>query len=315
MPRADTPHAVRVAFAGTPDFAATILKRLVASEHDVGLVVSQPDSRSGRGRRETPTPAALLARELDLPLRQPARISEVSAQISDHDALVVAAYGQILRPDTLYAAREGAWNVHASLLPKYRGAAPVERAIMAGERETGVTIIRMDEGLDTGPVALLRPVEIPTDMTGGELAGLLARLGAEAIVEVLGQIEAGEVNLTEQDSHHATYAAKLVDEDLVIRWDAGVGGVANLVRALSPHLGARTFHPEVEGPVRIWRSRVAEGDASALGAGSIRVENDRMVVGCGVGALEVLELQMPGAKRLAARDFLRGNALEGAFDW
>jgi methionyl-tRNA formyltransferase len=306
---------VRVAFAGTPDFAATILKRLVASEHDVGLVVSQPDSRSGRGRRKTPTPTALLAHELDLPLRQPARISEVSAEISNHDALVVAAYGQILRPDTLYAAREGAWNVHASLLPNYRGAAPVERAIMAGERETGVTIIRMDEGLDTGPVALQRPVEIPTDMTGGELAGLLASLGAEAIVEVLGQIEAGEVNLTEQDSRHATYASKLVDEDLVIRWDAGVGAVANLVRALSPHLGARTFHPEVEGPVKIWRSRVAEGNSSALGAGSIRVKNDRMVVGCGVGALEVLELQMPGSKRLAARDYLRGNALEGAFDW
>ena len=262
-----------------------------------------------------PTPAALLARELDLPLRQPARISEVSAEISDHDALVVAAYGQILRPDTLYAAREGAWNVHASLLPKYRGAAPVERAIMAGERETGVTIIRMDEGLDTGPMALQRPVEIPADMTGGELAGLLACLGAEAIVEVLGQIEAGEVNLTEQDSRHATYAAKLVDEDLVIRWDAGVGEVANLVRALSPHLGARTFHAEVEGPVKIWRSRVAEGEISALGAGSIRVKNDRMLVRCGVGALEVLELQMPGAKRHTARDFLRGNALEGAFDW
>jgi len=306
---------VRVAFAGTPDFAATILKRLVASEHDVGLVVSQPDSRSGRGRRVRPTPAALLARELDLPLRQPARISEVSAEISDHDALVVAAYGQILRPDTLYAAREGAWNVHASLLPKFRGAAPVERAIMAGERETGVTIIRMDEGLDTGPIALQRPVEIPADMTGGELAGLLACLGAEAIVEVLGQIEAGEVNLTEQDSRHATYAAKLVDEDLVIRWDAGVGEVANLVRALSPHLGARTFHAEVEGPVKIWRSRVAEGEISALGAGSIRVKNDRMLVRCGVGSLEVLELQMPGAKRHTAREFLRGNALEGAFDW
>lgn len=305
---------MKVAFAGTPDFAATILDRLVASEHDVGLVVSQPDSRSGRGRRERPTPVALLARELGLPLRQPARISEVSSEISDCDALVVAAYGQILRPDTLYAAREGAWNVHASLLPKYRGAAPVERAIMAGERESGITIIQMDEGLDTGPVALQHPAEIPPDMTGGELAELLAHLGAEAMVEVLGQIESGEVNLTEQDSLQATYAAKLEDEDLVIRWEAGAGEVTNLVRALSPHMGARTFHPEVEGPVKIWRSRVAEGDSSALGAGSIRARDGRMVVGCGVGALEVLELQMPGAKRLAARDFLRGNALEGAFD-
>jgi methionyl-tRNA formyltransferase len=305
---------LKVAFAGTPDFAATVLQGLVASDHDVGLVISQPDTRRGRGRKERPTPVAELARSLDLPLRQPARISEVSEEISDHDALVVAAYGQILRPDTLYAAREGAWNVHASLLPRYRGAAPVERAIMNGERETGVTIIRMDEGLDTGPMALQRPVQIPPDMTGGELAEVLARLGAEAVVEVMSRIEAGEVNLTEQDSLHATYASKLSDEDLVIRWDRGVDEVANLVRALSPHIGARTFHPEIEGPVKIWRSRVLEGEFPPLEAGEIRAENGRLLVGCVVGVLEVLELQMPGARRLAARDYLRGNALGGSFD-
>jgi methionyl-tRNA formyltransferase len=305
---------LKVAFAGTPDFAATILRGLAASDHEVGLVVSQPDARRGRGRKERPTPVAQLARDLDLPLRQPTRISEVCEEISTHDALVVAAYGQILRPDTLYAAREGAWNVHASLLPKYRGAAPVERAIMNGERETGVTIIRMDEGLDTGPMALQRPVEIPPDMSGGELTDRLAHVGAKAIVEVLDRIEAGEVNLTEQDSLHATYASKLSDEDLVIRWRVGASEVANLVRALSPHVGARTYHPEVEGPVKIWRSRVTEGDTASLEAGVIRVENGMLLVGCGVGVLEVLELQMPGARRLAARDYLRGNALEGAFD-
>src|SRR3712207_3159892 len=157
---------MKVAFAGTPDFAATILRGLVTSDHEVGLVISQPNPRRGRGRKESPTPVALLARSLGLPLRQPARISEVAAEISGHDALVVAAYGQILRPDTLYAARMGAWNVHASILPRYRGAAPIERAIMNGERETGVTIMRMDEGLDTGPLALRRPVAIPPDMTG-----------------------------------------------------------------------------------------------------------------------------------------------------
>ena len=306
---------MKVAFAGTPDFAATVLRGLVASDHDVGLVVSQPDARRGRGRKQEPTPVAGLAHALGLPLRQPARISEVSDEISDQDALVVAAYGQILRPDTLYAAREGAWNVHASLLPKYRGAAPVERAIMAGERETGVTIIRMDEGLDTGPMALQRPVEITSDTTGGELTDLLAHVGAEAIVEVLDQIEAREVTLTEQDSLNATYASKLSDEDLVIRWDAEVGEVRDLVRALSPHIGARTFHPEVEGPIKIWRSRVPEEEDHSLETGFIRAENGRLLVGCGVGLLEVLELQMPGAKRLATREHLRGNALGGAFDW
>lgn len=305
---------MKIAFAGTPDFAATVLRGLISSGHEVGLVVSQPDARKGRGRRAQPTPVAQLARSLDLPLRQPARMSEVAGEISSNDALVVAAYGQILRPNTLYAASEGAWNVHASLLPKYRGAAPIERSIMAGEPESGVTIIRMDEGLDTGPMALQRPLPIPPDMTGGELSELLAGLGTEAVVEVLNQIEAGAVNLIEQDSLHATYAPKLLDEDLEIRWDRSVEDVANLVRALSPHLGARAFNSGVEGPVKIWRAEVFDGVVPTLKAGAIRTENGRILVGCGVGVLEVLELQMPGGKRLAARDFLRGNTLEGAFD-
>jgi methionyl-tRNA formyltransferase len=304
---------LRVAFAGTPDFAATILRTLLSSDHEVELVVSQPDPRRGRGRKTAPTTVAELARAAGLPLRQPSRISEAAREISEHDALVVAAYGQILPPDTLHAAREGAWNVHASLLPRYRGAAPVERAIMNGERETGVTIIRMDEGLDTGPIALQRAVEIPSDMTGGELAELLARIGGEAIVEVLSLVEDGSVTLTEQDSLHATYAPKLRDEDLVVRWDRRVERVRDLVRALAPHIGARTYHPEVEGPVKIWRARVCEGEGVSLEIGHIHAENDRFLVGCGTGILEVLELQMPGSKRLQARDFLLGNTLSGTF--
>jgi methionyl-tRNA formyltransferase len=305
---------LNVAFAGTPDFAATILRGLNSSDHDVGLVISQPDTRRGRGRKEHPTPVAELARSLGLPLRQPARISEVSGEISDHHALVVAAYGQILRPDTLYATREGAWNVHASLLPKYRGAAPVERAIMNGEHETGVTIMRMDEGLDTGPIALQRTAEIPPDMTGGELSTLLAEIGSKAVVEVLGLIEAGAVTLIEQVERGATYASKLVDEDLVVGWDRGVRQVHDLVRALSPHIGARTSHPEIEGPLKIWRARVFEQRDLPLNAGHIYAENDRILVGCGTGVLEVLELQMPGAKRLSTPDFLRGNTLSGVFE-
>ena len=305
---------MKVAFAGTPDFAATILRGLVSSDHEVGLVVSQPDPHSGRGRKSAPTPVARLARHLGLTLRQPARISEAACEISEHDALVVAAYGQILRPDTLYAARQGAWNVHPSLLPKYRGAAPVERSIMNGERETGVTIMRMDEGVDTGPIALQHAVEIPPEMTGGELAELLARLGAEAVVEVLFALATGTVALTEQDSLRASYAPKLSDRDLVIGWDREAEELRDLIRALAPHVGARTFHPGVEGPVKIWRAKIfEEGDASPLGVGHIRAGDGRLLVGCGAGVLEVLELQVPGSKRLATQDFLRGNALEGAF--
>ncbi len=304
---------MRIAFAGTPHFAATVLQGLISSPHEVGLVISQPDSRKGRGRRTTRTPVAELAHSHDLLLSQPASISEISDELSHYDALVVAAYGQILRPDTLYAASEGAWNVHASLLPKYRGAAPVERAIVNGETETGVTIIRMDEGLDTGPMALQYPVAIPPDMNAGELTNLLARTGAKAIVEGLDLLQTNTLTLVDQDSCHATYASKISDEDRIIRWGREIREVHNLIRALAPHIGARTFHPDVEGPVKIWRSTILDRTAASAEAGYIDAENGRIAVYCGKGRLEVLELQVPGGRRLQARDFLLGNTLEGAF--
>jgi methionyl-tRNA formyltransferase len=307
---------MRVAFAGTPGFAATVLRGLLDSKHEVGLVISQPDAPRGRGRRPTPTPVATLAREMGLDLRQPARISEAAAEISAHDALVVAAYGQILRPDTLYAARNGAFNVHASLLPKYRGAAPIERAIMAGETTTGVTIIKMDEGLDTGPMALQRETPIGDDMTGGELTAQLARLGSEAIVEVLSMVEACTLDLKEQDSDLATYVPKLEVEERGIRWDRSCEEVRNLVRALAPHIGARTFHPEVEGPIKVWKVRETEiflEDFMPLKPGEITAANNLLLVGCADGTVSVERLQMPGKKALSAGEFLRGNELGGMF--
>src|SRR5215213_9130341 len=226
---------MKLAFAGTPAFAATILRGLMTSGHEVGLVISQPNRRRGRRRRLSRAPVTELAVSADLPLRQPARIGEVADEISTHDALVVAAYGQILRPDTLYAAPLGAWNVHASLLPRYRGAAPVERAIMHGETQTGVSIIRMDEGLDTGPIALQVPTLIPPEMTGGELTQTLANLGAKAVVEVMHNLEKNSLTLRGQDGLRATYAAKLEDEERVVRWGEEVEKVHDLVRALTPH--------------------------------------------------------------------------------
>lgn len=304
---------MRVAFAGTPEFAATILRALISSRHEVGVVISQPDARRGRGRKPAPTPVAALARDAGLRLLQPARISEAADEISAHDALVVAAYGQILRPDTLYAARHGAWNVHASLLPAYRGAAPVERAIMAGERRTGVTIMRMDEGLDTGPMALQRQLEIPPDMTGGELTDQLADLGAKAIVDVLDKLESGDLTLTEQDSLNATYAAKISGEERVVDWGRGVEEVHNLIRALAPHIGARAFHPEIGGPVKLLGSRIAGDATPGLEPGEILAANGRIFVGCGKGTLEVRSLQLPGGRVLSASEFLRGNTLGGRF--
>jgi methionyl-tRNA formyltransferase len=304
---------LKVAFAGTPEFAATILRALISSPHEVGLVISQPDPRRGRGRKTTPTPVAELARHHGLYLEQPARISELDNELSTFDALVVAAYGQILRPDTLYAPRHDAYNVHASLLPKYRGAAPVERAIMNGETETGVTIMKMDEGLDTGPMALQVPVHIPPEMNAGELTDLLANAGSKAIVEGLDSIERNSLTLVEQDSLNATYASKLGGEERVIRWQRGAREVHDLVRALAPRVGARTFHTDIDGPLKIWRSRIVEAGAQPSDPGRIRSEGGPMVVSCGSGSLEVLELQAPGGRRLPAREFLLGRPLEGAF--
>ena len=276
-------------------------------------MISQPDSRKGRGRKTARTPVAELADAHDLALRQPARISEIADEISHFDALVVAAYGQILRPDTLYAARHDAWNVHASLLPKYRGAAPVERAIMNGETETGVTVMRMDEGLDTGQIALKRPTDIPPEMTGGELTDLLANIGADAIVEGLSLLEGGDLTLVDQDSLHATYASKVSDKDKVISWESGAREVHDLIRALAPHIGARTFHPKIEGQIKIWRSRIRDEAIVSSDKGHIEAENGSIIVKCGTGSVEVLELQMPGGRSLSAHDFLLGNSLEGAF--
>jgi methionyl-tRNA formyltransferase len=185
---------------------------------------------------------------------------------------------------------------------------------MTGETETGVTIIRMDEGLDTGPMALQHPVAIPPEMDAGELTDLLAHTGAKVIVEGLNLLQTNTLTLVAQDSCLATYASKISDEDRIIRWGREVGEVHDQIRALTPHIGARTFHPDFEGPVKIWRSTILDRMAVSSEIGHIEAENGRIAVYCGRGSLEVLELQVPGGRRLAASDFLLGNSLEGAFN-
>ena len=184
---------------------------------------------------------------------------------------------------------------------------------MAGERETGITIMRMDEGLDTGPIAFSRPTDLPPDMTGGELTDLLARIGANAIVEALNLLDQKSLTVSEQDSLKATHAPKLLDEDKTVRWYEGVRGVHDLVRALAPGIGARTFHAGFDGPVKIWRTRVEEESTLGGSPGAISASDGRISVQCGVGTLEVLELQAPGGRRMSARQFLLGRSLEGAF--
>lgn len=302
---------MRLAFAGTPPFAATVLGGLLESDHDVALVISQPDARRGRGRKTAPTPVAALAANSGCELRQPDSIGQVAGEIAGCDALVVAAYGQILGADTLEAAPGGAWNVHASLLPAYRGAAPVERAIMSGEETSGVSIMRMTEGLDTGPFVLRSKAAIAPDTTGGELTAELAELGAGAIIGALNLIEAGKEELEEQDEAWASYAEKISPGERFVDWNGEARRVHDHIRALSPHIGARTLHPEVDGPVKLLRSRVVEEDS--LAPGRILSEERRILAGCGSGAVEILDLQLPGARAMSATEFLLGNRLEGGF--
>lgn len=274
-------------------------------------MTSQPNARRGRGRKIEPTPVAALAAESDCKLLQPENIEQAAGEIANYDALVVAAYGQLLGAETLEATPGGAWNVHASLLPAYRGAAPVERAIMAGEKMTGVSVMRMTEGLDTGPFALWRETPVASDTTGGELTAELAKLGAEAIVEALDLIETGAEELEEQNEARASYAEKISPGERFIDWSMEARQVHDHIRALSPHIGARALHPEIDGPVKLLRSRVA--DEERLAPGEILSEKHRILTGCGLGAVEILELQLPGARAMSAMDFLVGNRLEGEF--
>jgi methionyl-tRNA formyltransferase len=293
---------VRVAFAGTPEVAVPALRSLARSRHEVALVVTQPEKPRGRSGRPSPTPVARAAQELGLPLVAPVSINapEVVEELerSGAAALCVVAFGQILRAPLL-AARP-CINVHFSLLPAYRGAAPVERAIMDGRTETGVTIMLMDEGLDTGPTVSSRRVEIGPEEDAGSLAARLAEVGAELLVEAVDALEAGTLHPTPQPELGVSLAPKITDEDRRLDVARPAVELANRVRALSPHLGATLT---IDGErFKVWRARARE---AAAPPGLSRADG-ALVLGCGEGSLEILELQPPGRARMDAAAFLRG---------
>jgi methionyl-tRNA formyltransferase len=299
---------MRILFAGTPRFAAVALERLVEAGYEIPLVLTQPDRPAGRGLRTLPSDVKQVALAHGIPVAQPASLRDPAAlaPLAAHGAaaLVVAAYGLILPQRVLDAFPLGCINIHASLLPRWRGAAPIQRAILAGDAATGISIMRMEAGLDTGPVYRTEPMPIGPDDTAGTLHDRLAALGARLVVEVLGALP-GLVP-TPQDGSQATYAPKLRREEAEIPWDSPAVVIDRLVRAFNPVPGAFTFlNGEV---VKVWRAGigpVAPGVApgtvvSGDGADGIRVA-------CGRGGTLVLkELQRANAKRLAVPDFLRG---------
>jgi len=302
---------LRLIFMGTPDFAVPTLVEIVGRGHEVAAVYTRAPKPAGRGMETQPTPVEREARRFGLPVHTPTslRTPEAVAAFKAHgaDAAVVVAYGIILPKPILDAVPLGCFNLHASLLPRWRGAAPINRAVMAGDRETGVAVMRMEEGLDTGPIAMERRVPIPPDMTAGQMHDALARLGADLMVGALSALERSSLALTPQPTDGVTYAAKLTNAETRIDWLRPAQEVHDHIRGLSPFPGA-WCELAIDGKptrLKILRTTVAVGSAPP---GTL--VDEAFTVACGEGAVRVLELQRAGRQAMKAEDFLRGQPLK-----
>jgi methionyl-tRNA formyltransferase len=297
---------LKLAFAGTPEFAAVSLEALVRARHEVALVLTQPDRPAGRGLKPQPSAVKQLALERGLPLLQPSKLADPAtlSAVADArpEAIVVAAYGLILPAALLAVPPRGCLNVHASLLPRWRGAAPIQRALLAGDSTTGITIMQMDEGLDTGPILLQEAIAITPDDTAGSLHDKLAALGARLLLRALD----APATPVAQDANAATYAARIARSEADIEWREPAAAIERRVRAFNPVPGAQTRH--TGAVLKIWRAGLEHGIHAAPGtvcaAGPAGI-----VVACGTDALRITELQRAGGKRLAAGAFLAGYKL------
>jgi methionyl-tRNA formyltransferase len=300
---------VNVVFAGTPEFAARCLEALLESRHRVSGVLTQPERPAGRGLEPAAPPVKRLAMARGIQVHQPVHLNDAQLQeeLKDArpDAIVVAAYGLILPQALLDIPRYGALNIHASLLPRWRGAAPIQRALLAGDRETGVSIMQMDAGLDTGPVLLQEAIPILESDTAGTLHHRLAELSAKLIVRALSELEAGGLRSRPQPAEGATYAAKLDKRESRVDWRESAVAVSRRVRAFDPSPGVRARLRGVE--LKIWRCAPAPG--RGIPGEVLAAHPSGVLVACGEGALLITELQRSGGERLAAAEFLRGFPL------
>jgi methionyl-tRNA formyltransferase len=300
---------MRLVFAGTPVFAALSLRAVIDAGHDVALVLTRPDRPAGRGMKLVASEVKQLAQQRGLPVFQPPTLKDAGVQQRIRDAgaeaMVVAAYGLILPRAMLDLFPAGCINVHASLLPRWRGAAPIQRALLAGDSETGISIMRMEEGLDTGPVYLMQRVQIATDETAGSLHDKLAAQGGRALAEALAGIATGSIEAHSQPEEGVTYAAKVLKEEAPLAWQAESIELERKVRAFNPFPGAfTTLNGE---PLKIWRARASpeNGDPGCI----LRADAEQILVACGRGALRLEELQRAGGKRMHGAEFLRGSPL------
>jgi methionyl-tRNA formyltransferase len=311
---------MKIIFAGTPEFAATALQSLHDAGFDIPLVLTQPDRPAGRGMQLQASPVKQLALAHGIPVAQPislrldgkypdaARETHALLRATPHDAMVVAAYGLILPRSVLDIPPLGCINIHASLLPRWRGAAPIHRAIEAGDAETGVTIMQMEEGLDTGPMLLMESLPIAPDDTTGSLHDKLAQLGGRLIVDALRRLERQALPARPQPDAGVTYAAKIVKEEAALDFSQSAEVLARKIRAFTPFPGAFAMFNGVA--VKLWRAEAVDAPAAPHGQ-VLAAAPSGVVVACGDGALRLTELQKPGGKRLPAAEFLKGFPMEG----
>jgi len=305
----------RIVFAGTPDFAVPALDALHEAGHRVVAVYTQPDRPAGRGRSLTASPVKQRATVLGMPVLQPVDLKQPDsvAQLASHqpDVMVVVAYGLILPQAILDVPRLGCLNIHASLLPRWRGAAPIQRAIIAGDARTGVTIMRMEAGLDTGPTLLVRALEIDRHETGGSLHDRLAATGAQAILSALEGWLSGELPAVPQPAEGITYAAKISKEEALIDWSLSAQDIERRVRAFNPWPVCETRLHGAQ--LRVWEAvaEAAEATGTAMPGTVLSARDDGIRVQTGAGVLRLDRLQLPGRKPLGVRDFLNSQSLEG----
>jgi methionyl-tRNA formyltransferase len=298
---------MRIAFMGTPAFAARLLEAVAAAEHEIAAVYTQPQKPRGRGKAVRPTPVQEAAERLGLPVRTPKSMRDPDEMAAfaalDLDAAVVVAYGQILKAEVLEAPRLGCFNVHASLLPRWRGAAPIQRAIMAGDAVTGVQVMRMSEGLDEGPVLSTAQVEIDADDTAGTLHDKLMAAAAILLPQTLAAIAAGTAVETPQAEDGATYAKKITAGEARIDWSRPAAEIDRTIRGLSPFPGAWFEMPTPKGSVRV--KALLSRPGLGLGAPGA-VLDEGLLVACGEGAVRLLRLQREGKNAQNADEFVRG---------
>ena len=300
---------MKIIFMGTPDFAAASLEALIASRHEIQAVVTQPDKPKGRKGELTPSPVKVIAKREGIKVYQPLKVRDEefvkTLRAYNPDVIVVVAFGQIIPLSILKMPKYGCVNIHGSLLPKYRGAAPIQWAVLDGEKETGITTILMDEGIDTGDILLKKTIKIDTDETSGSLFDKLMALGAETILETLDELENGSLTPIKQGESPTAYAKMLTKAMGLIDFTKSAKELDCFVRGMDPWPSAYTL---LSGKtLKLWKVRVVEGSGKA--GSVIEIGKESFTIACGEGAIEVLEVQLEGKKRMSAGDFLKGITL------